>query len=263
MIGTTVRHYRITRALGRGGMGEVLAAEGSKLHRQVALKILPEAMASDPERLQRFQREAQAVAALNHPNVVTVYSVEEAGGLHFLTMELVDGKTLVDLLPRRGLPFDELLRLAVPLVDAVGAAHQRGIVHRDLKPANIMVGGDGRLKVLDFGLAKLRAEPAAGEPSLLTTAHLTGESRVIGTAAYMSPEQAEGRPVDVRSDVFSLGVGLYEMATGTRPFTGDTAVSIISSILKDTPAPVTAVNPKVPGGLDRILRRCLAKDPTR
>src|SRR6476659_7363982 len=190
MIGTTLRHYRVLRAIGRGGMGEVYAAEDTKLHRQVALKVLPQDMASDPERLQRFQREAQAVAALNHPNVVTVYSVEEADGLHFLTMELVDGQTLVDRLPRKGLPYDEFLRLAIALVDAVSSAHQHGIVHRDLKPANIMVGPEGRLKVLDFGLAKLRPEPTAADSSLLTVANLTGEQRVLGTAAYMSPEQA-------------------------------------------------------------------------
>jgi Tol biopolymer transport system component len=246
-------------------MGEVYVAEDTKLHRQVALKILPQETASDPERLQRFQREAQAVAALNHPNVVTVHSVEEADGLHFLTMEFVDGKTLVDLLPRRGgLPLADFLKLAVPLVDAVSAAHQRGIVHRDLKPGNIMVSDDGRLKVLDFGLAKLRPDTSGeGGASLLTTAHLTGDTRILGTAAYMSPEQAEGRPVDFRSDVFSLGVVLYEMATGVRPFKGDTAMSLISSIIKDAPPPLSDIKPGLPPDLDRILRRCLAKDPSR
>jgi eukaryotic-like serine/threonine-protein kinase len=264
MIDTTVSHYRILRALGRGGMGEVYAAEDTKLHRQVALKILPRDLATDPERLRRFQREAQAIAALSHPNVVTVYSVEEADGLHFLTMELVDGKTLVDVLPPHGFPFDRFLKLAVPLADAVGAAHQRGVVHRDLKPANIMIADDGRLKVLDFGLAKLKVdEGAAADASQLTTAALTGEHRVLGTAAYMSPEQAEGRPVDVRSDVFSLGVVLYEMATGERPFKGDTTVSVISSIIKDAPPPLSTVNPKMPGGVDRVVRRALAKDPSR
>jgi Tol biopolymer transport system component len=264
MIGINLHHYRILRALGRGGMGEVYAAEDTKLHRQIALKVLPQEMAADPERLLRFQREAQVVAALNHPNVVTVYSVEEANGVHFLTMELVDGKALIDLLPARGLPFKVFERLAIPLADAVGAAHQRGIVHRDLKPANIMVGADGRLKVLDFGLAKLRPESIADtESTAVTAAHLTGESRVLGTAAYMSPEQAEGRSVDVRSDVFSLGVVLYEMACGQRPFKGDSALSVMSSILKDTPPPITSINAKLPADLDRILRRCLAKDPSR
>jgi len=264
MIDTTVGHYRIIRPLGRGGMGEVYAAEDTKLHREVALKVLPREMASEPERLQRFQREAQAVAALNHPNVVTVYSVEEADGLHFLTMELVDGKTLVELLPRRGFPFEEFLKLAVPLVDAVGCAHQRGIVHRDLKPANLMVGKDGRLKVLDFGLAKLKAgNLTETESGLLSTAAVTGEHRVLGTAAYMSPEQAEGRAVDARSDVFSLGVVLYEMATGVRPFTGDTAVSVMAAIMRDSPPPISAANPRLPDDLDRVLRRSLAKDPSR
>jgi len=264
MIGIILHHYRILRALGSGGMGEVYAAEDTRLHRQIALKVLPQEMASDPERLSRFQREAQTVAALNHPNVVTVYSVEEADGVHFLTMELVDGKTLVDLLPANGLPFEEFQRLAIPLADAVGAAHQRGIVHRDLKPANIMVNADARLKVLDFGLAKLRPAMAAdSESTALTAAHLTGESRILGTAAYMSPEQAEGRSIDVRSDVFSLGVVLYEMACGQRPFKGDSALSVISSILKDTPPPITSMNAKLPTDLDRILRRCLSKDPSR
>jgi serine/threonine protein kinase len=264
MIGQTISHYRITEKLGAGGMGEVYAAEDLRLRRLVALKILPQEMALDPERLQRFEREAQAIAALNHPNVVTLYGVEEADGLHFLTMELVEGKTLADLIPPHGLPLQRFLAIAVPLADAVSVAHERGIVHRDLKPANVMIAESGRLKVLDFGLAKLKRE-AAGmtEAETLTASELTTRHHVIGTAAYMSPEQAEGRPVDARSDIFSLGVVFYEMATGARPFRGNSAMSILSSILKDSPPAPAEVNPRVPADLDRIIRRSLNKDPLR
>ena len=263
MIGTTLHHYRIIRPLGRGGMGEVYAAEDTKLNRIVALKILSEITAADPERLNRFQREAKAIAALNHPNVVTIYSVEEVDGVPFLTMELVEGKPLDALIPRHGMKLAALLELAVPLADAVSAAHQRGIVHRDLKPSNIMVGDDGRLKVLDFGLAKLRQETGGPGANTATVEQLTAQHRVIGTASYMSPEQAEGRPVDHRSDIFSFGILLYEMATGTRPFKGESAMSILSAIIKDAPVPAADVNPGVPPELDRVIRRCLAKDPAR
>jgi Tol biopolymer transport system component len=263
MIGTTLHHYRIIRSLGRGGMGEVYAAEDNKLNRTVALKVLPQVTAADPERLSRFQREAKAIAALNHPNVVTIYSVEEADGVPFLTMELVEGKPLDALIPRRGMKLAALLELAVPLADAVSAAHQRGIVHRDLKPSNIMVGDDHRLKVLDFGLAKLRQETGAPGANTATVEQLTARHGVIGTASYMSPEQAEGRPVDHRSDIFSLGILLYEMATGTRPFKGESAMSILSAIIKDAPVPAADVNPGVPPELDRVIRRCLPKDPAR
>ncbi len=263
-IGQTISHYQITENLGQGGMGEVYAAEDLRLHRLIALKILPQEMAHDPERLQRFEREAQAIAALNHPNVVTLYGVEEADGLHFLTMELVKGKTLGELILPHGLPLQKFLAVAVPLADAVSAAHERGIVHRDLKPANVMIAESGRLKVLDFGLAKLKCEAAgATETESVTTSELTKRHQVIGTAAYMSPEQAEGRPVDARSDIFSLGVVFYEMATGARPFRGDSTLSILSSILKDTPPAPAEVNPSVPPDLDRIIRRSLAKDPAR
>jgi Tol biopolymer transport system component len=261
VIGTGLGHYRVLEKLGAGGMGEVYAAEDTTLGRRVALKRLPLEMAADPERLQRFQREARAIAALNHPNVVTIYSVEEADGVQFLTMELVEGKTLGDLIPEGGLPLEELLRLAVPLVDAVAAAHQHGIVHRDLKPANVMLATDGRLKVLDFGLAKLKPEVGTTDTTCLATPSLTRQHTIVGTVAYMSPEQAEGRPVDQRSDIFSLGVVLYEMACGRRPFGGDTAVSLISAILKDTPARLSDVKRSTPPSLDRIVTKALAKDP--
>jgi serine/threonine protein kinase len=263
MIGTTLGHYRIDREIGSGGMGVVYAAEDLRLHRQVAVKVVSGPLASDAEFRQRFEREAQTVASLNHPNIVTLHSVEQAGDVHFLTMELVEGEPLSRLIPPRGLPLDRLLAFAVPLADAVSAAHQRGITHRDLKPANVMVTRDGRVKVLDFGLAKLKEgqAQASGGATTLGAPTITGEGRILGTVAYMSPEQAEGRSIDHRSDIFSLGIVLYEMATGERPFKGDTSVSIISSILKDSPRPVSDVNQSVPRDLNRIVRRCLMKDP--
>jgi Tol biopolymer transport system component len=262
MVGTTLAHYRIVQPLGKGGMGEVFVAEDTKLHRKVALKVLPADVAIDPERRQRFEREAQAIAALNHPHIVTIHSVEQSGATHFLTMELVEGQTLAEIIPRHGLPLDRILKTAIPLADAVAAAHQKGITHRDLKPANIMVAHDGRVKVLDFGLAKLKEEqPLAGGLASMATGNITGEGKILGTVAYMSPEQAEGKAVDHRSDIFALGVLLYEMATGERPFKGDTSVSIISSIIKETPRSVTELNPTVPRELGRVIRRSLAKDP--
>jgi Tol biopolymer transport system component len=261
MVGTTLGHYRIVRALGSGGMGDVYAADDLRLNRVVALKVLPRITSADSAEFKRFQREAQAIAALNHPNVVTIYSVEDAGGVPFLTMELVEGRPLDALIPRQGMRVADLLSYAVPLADAVGAAHQRGIVHRDLKPSNIMVAANGRVKVLDFGLAKLRQD-ATGD-SEETLERLTAEHRVVGTAAYMSPEQAEARPVDHRSDIFSLGILLYEMATGSRPFTGASTMSILSAIIKDAFEPPLRINPALPEELDRIIRRCLAKEPSR
>ncbi len=248
-------------------MGEVFAAEDTRLHRRVALKILPRILADDPTARQRFEREAQAVAALNHPNIVTIYAVEEHAGRLLLAMELVDGKPLGDSIPRGGLPLDRVLRIGIEVADAIAAAQQKGITHRDVKPANIMIMPSGRAKVLDFGLAKLHeaeAAQVADDLTRMTSAKdLTGEGKIVGTVAYMSPEQAEGKPVDPRSDIFSLGVVLHEIATGERPFKGDTNVSVISSIIKDTPAPVTDSNPDLPADLARIVRRCLAKDPDR
>jgi serine/threonine protein kinase len=259
---SSLSHYRIVSPLGSGGMGEVYLAEDTKLGRRVALKVLAPEVAADPERRDRFEREARAVAALNHPNIVTIHSVEEDEGVPFLTMELVEGKTLGELIPPDGLPIDRFLAIAIPLSDAVGAAHDRGITHRDLKPANVMVNADGRLKVLDFGLARLRdAAVGADESTFLATSRLTTEGRIMGTVAYMSPEQAEGKPVDQRSDVFSLGILLYEMATGKKPFEGDTNMSILSAILKDTPQPVTDRRADFPPELARIIRRALQKDP--
>lgn len=263
MVGLALNHYRIASALGQGGMGEVYAAEDTKLHRRVALKVLPAAVSADRDRRERLEREAQAIASLNHPNIVTVYSVEQDGDVLFLTMELVEGQTLEQLIPQ-GVPLARLLQLAIPLADAISAAHQRGVVHRDLKPLNVMVTPEGRVKVLDFGLAKLQepGEADAGAASLATR-QLTEDGRIVGTVAYMSPEQAEGRAVDHRSDIFSLGLMLYELATGERPFKGETDMSVLSSILRDTPASVTDLRPELPRELGRIVRRCLVKDPAR
>src|SRR6187401_1756726 len=243
-------------------MGEVFLAEDGKLGRKVALKVLAHALAADPERRGRFEREARAVAALNHPNIITIYSVEDLDGVLFLTMELVEGKTLTELIPPQGMSLEQLLHVGIPLADAVGAAHQRGITHRDLKPANVMVTDEGRVKVLDFGLAKLQEEsPVDGLSVTVTKEHLTTEGRIVGTVAYMSPEQAQGKAVDARSDVFSLGVLLFEMATGEKPFKGDTNISMLSAIIKDTPSSVTDLRQDLPHDVGRILKRCLAKDP--
>ena len=233
--GTRLSSYEIHAPLGAGGMGEVYRATDTKLGRQVAIKILPSEMAQDPERLARFQREARAVAALNHPNVVTLYSVEEADGVHFLTMELLEGQALDRLIGSGGLPVERIVEIASALSEALSAAHEKGIVHRDLKPANVMVTNDGRVKVLDFGLAKdVGAE--ASQDATLTSAGKTQVGVVLGTPAYMSPEQVSGRPLDHRSDIFSLGVLLHEMATGTRPFEGSSSAELVSSILRDSPA---------------------------
>ena len=265
MIGKTFAHYEVVASLGKGGMGEVYVAEDTRLQRRVALKVLPAEMASDPERRARFEREARAVAALNHPNIVTIHSVEEADGIHFITMELVEGQTLSKMLPKNGFSLSELLEIAIPLADAVSSAHRTGITHRDLKPDNIMVDSEGRLRVLDFGLAKLHDTVDTGEgvTQAPTAAVETEEGRILGTVAYMSPEQAEGKTVDSRTDVFSLGTILHEMATGKRPFRGDTKMSTIGSILRDQPARVTEHNQSLPRHLGRIIRRCLAKDPDR
>ncbi|HLE72464.1 MAG TPA: protein kinase, partial [Vicinamibacteria bacterium] len=263
MIGRTLSHYRIVEKLGQGGMGEVYLAEDTKLDRKVALKVLPPEMAS-LERRARFEREAKAIAALNHPNIVHVYSVEEEAGVSFLTMELVRGKTLAELLPAGGFPMSRFFEIAIPLSDAVASAHARGITHRDLKPENVMESDEGRVKVLDFGLAKLKPGfgfSGSGSPSELPTG--TEEGRIVGTVAYMSPEQAEGKSVDARSDIFSLGILLYEMATGVRPFRGESATAVLSAIIRDTPVSVTDLRPSIPRDLAKIIRRCLAKEPVR
>ena len=261
MIGSTISHYRITGKLGSGGMGDVYEAEDTELRRKVALKVLPEDLASDPERLERFKREARAVAALNHPNIITLHSVEEADGRHFLTMELVEGESLDQRIPEGGLSLDQLFELAIPVADALAAAHEKGVVHRDLKPANVMVGADGRVKIVDFGLAKLWEAEPGHEETALETEGLTKEGVAMGTAPYMSPEQLQGIEVDHRSDLFSLGILIFEMTTGRRPFKGSSSIELASSILKDSPDSVTDIREGVPRHLGRIIRHCLEKDP--
>jgi serine/threonine-protein kinase len=252
----TLGHYEIVRKIGAGGMGDVYLARDTRLDREVALKILPPELADDPTRRARFMKEAKAVAALNHPNIVTVHSVEEAGGLRFMTMELVRGCTLADLVRPNGVSVSRFFEITIPLVDALAAAHQQGITHRDLKPSNVMVADDGRVKVLDFGLAKAQSD--ARGAAALETHSATQEGRVVGTPAYMSPEQAEGKVVDHRTDIFSLGIVFYELLAGVRPFKGASAVAIASAILRDTPPPIGGV---VPEALERIVHRCLAKAP--
>ena len=266
--GLQLEHYRVVEKLGEGGMGEVWLAEDTKLGRQVALKRLPAALAGDPQWLERFRREARTLASLSHPNIVTIHAVEEWHGSPFLAMELVRGRTLSREIPPGGLAPSRALELAITIAEALAAAHAGGIVHRDLKPDNIMLGDDGRLRVLDFGLAT--AELAAGAadrgPDAATVAiddELTRQGAIVGTVAYMSPEQAQGRPLDARSDVFSFGIVLYEMASGQRPFSGGDQVSILASILRDTPRDCDLLNPAVPARLAAVIHRCLEKDPAR
>jgi serine/threonine protein kinase/Flp pilus assembly protein TadD len=263
MIDKTLSHYRILDKLGAGGMGEVYKAEDTRLKRQVALKVLPAEMAENPERLRRFQREAELVASLSHPGIVTIYSVEEADGIHFLTMELVSGKTLGELVPPEGMKVDAFLDLAVPLAEALAAAHDKGVAHRDLKPANVMVTPEGQVKVLDFGLAKLRNAPEDGEETLMQTEALTQEGLIMGTIPYMAPEQLEGRQVDHRCDIFSAGILMHEMITGERPFKGESSASLISAILRDQPRSISENRSDLPQQLGKVIQRCLQKDPER
>jgi serine/threonine protein kinase/Tol biopolymer transport system component len=257
--GSLLGAYEIIALIGAGGMGEVYRARDPRLGRDVAIKVLPSAHRADPSRLRRFEQEARAAAALNHPNIVTIHSVERAGDVAFVTMEYIEGTSLARLIVRGGLSPERFLPIAIALADAVSAAHGRGLVHRDLKPSNIMVTADGRVKILDFGLAKLlRPEPIdAGETA---SDPLTAPGSIVGTLPYMSPEQVQGKPVDHRTDIFSLGVIFYEMATGRRPFAGGTSALLLSSILKDAP-PLASDITDVPRELGRIIRHSLAKDP--
>jgi len=255
--GVRLGAYEILVPLGAGGMGEVYRARDHRLDRDVAIKVLPSQVASDRERLARFEQEARTVAGLNHPNIVTLFSVEDVGGVRFLTMELVEGTTLLDLVVAGGLPLARLLELAIPLTDALIAAHGSGIVHRDLKPGNVMLTRDGRVKVLDFGLAKVVHARVADAEEATRTMAVTGEGRVLGTTPYMAPEQLRGEPVDGRTDLFALGVMLYELASGRRPFQGTTPAIVMSAVLRDVPPPLT----NLPASLDRIVARCLEKSP--
>jgi serine/threonine protein kinase/tetratricopeptide (TPR) repeat protein len=261
---TRLGTYEILGPIGAGGMGEVYRAKDLRLGREVAVKVLPEAVASSPDRLARFEREARTVAGLNHPNIVTLHSVEDEAGVRFLTMELVEGQTLSTLVSPGGLPLPRILELSIPLTDALVAAHERGVIHRDLKPGNVMVTREGRVKVLDFGLAKMAGDDAPAQDVTIgatANAPVSGDGQIVGTVPYMAPEQIRGEKVDARSDLFSLGIILYELATGGRPFTGATSADVSSSILRDTPQPLIRVRGDLPGDLARIVERCLEKNP--
>src|SRR5271157_141630 len=263
-IGRTISHYRIAAKLGDGGMGVVWKARDTRLDRFVALKVLPAAMTGDPERKRRFVQEAKAASALNHPNIITIYEIDQAEGVDFIAMEFVPGKSLQQLITRKRLEPNEALNYAIQLAGALAAAHAAGIVHRDLKPGNIMVNESGSVKVLDFGLAKLTEPGGAGEPDLTRTiaeAPMTFEGMIAGTPSYMSPEQAQGKKLDGRTDIFSFGSVLYELVTGRRPFVGDSTTAVLSAIVRDQPKPAADTAPGVPRALDRIVARCLQKDP--
>src|SRR6185436_1585824 len=259
-VDTNLSHYRIVSKIGAGGMGEVYLAEDTKLDRKVALKILPAEVAADQTRMRRFVQEAKAASALNHPNIITIHEIEQIDSLNFIATEFIDGETL-RLRIRAGMKLDEILEVAIQTASALGAAHAAGIIHRDIKPENIMVRRDGYVKVLDFGLAKL-SEPEAtltgSDPEAATRALVnTDAGTVMGTAAYMSPEQAKGAHMDARTDLWSLGAVLYEMVTGRVPFIGETATETISLILQREPAPLTRYAHEVPAELERIVNKAL------